>query len=88
MSDQAIAVDLRFFAAAADAAGRTEERLEVPAGTTVAGLRSLLARRGADLAQVVDVSSYLVNAVAVGPEAPVVLDDGDRIDVLPPFAGG
>lgn len=88
MSDRAIAVDLRYFAAAADAAGRTEERLEVPAGTTLAGLRSLLARRGADLARVVDVSSFLVNAVAAAPEVSVVLGDGDRIDVLPPFAGG
>ena len=88
MSDQAIAVDLRYFAAAADAAGLTEERLEVPAGTTLAGIRSLLARRGPDLAQLVNVSSYLVNAVAATPEASVVLGDGDRIDVLPPFAGG
>ena len=88
MSDAAIAVDLHYFAAAADAAGRTEERLEMPAGTTLTELRAVLAARGTDLARVVAVSSYLVNAVAAPSEALVVLGDGDRVDVLPPFAGG
>ena len=38
-TDHAIAVELRYFAAAAEAAGRPEERLELPAGTTLAALR-------------------------------------------------
>ena len=40
-----IAVELHYFAAAADAAGRTEERLEMPDGATLAGLPCRL-RRG------------------------------------------
>ena len=41
-TDHAIAVELRYFAAAAEAAGRPEERLELPAGTTLAALREQL----------------------------------------------
>ena len=41
-----IAVELHYFAAAAEAAGRTEERLELPDGATLAGLRELLAGVG------------------------------------------
>ena len=34
-----ISVTLRYFAAATEAAGRPEERLDLPAGTTLAALR-------------------------------------------------
>ena len=38
-SPEQISVTLRYFAAAAEAAGRPEERLDLPPGTTLAGLR-------------------------------------------------
>lgn len=84
----AVAVELHYFAAAAEAAGRTEERLEVPPGTTLAGLREQLAGRGAAMARVVGISSYLVNTLSTPPDSLTPLHDGDRVDVLPPFAGG
>ena len=83
-----IAVELHYFAAAAEAAGRTEERLELPDGATLAGLRELLAGRDLEMARVIGVSSFLVNAVSAPADSLMLLADGDRVDVLPPFAGG
>lgn len=61
--------------------------------TTVRGrsvheaLADLLRGASADAARVIDRSSLLVNAVAC-TDRDQELRDGDRIDVLPPFAGG
>ena len=85
---ETIAVELRYFASAAEAAGRTEERLELPAGTTLAALRERLAGRGLEMARIIGVSSYLVNALSTPADSLTPLEDGDRIDILPPFAGG
>ncbi len=85
---ETIAVELRYFASAAEAAGRTEERLELPAGTTLAALRERLAGRGLEMARIIGVSSYLVNALSTPADSLAPLADGDRVDVLPPFAGG
>ena len=86
--DDAIEVELRYFAAAAEAAGRAEERLELPAGTTLAGLREQLAGRGLEMARVVPICSFLVNSVSTPADSLTPLSDGDAVDVLPPFAGG
>lgn len=83
-----IALDIHYFAAAAEAAGRTEERLEAPGGTTLAGLREQLAGRSLAMARVIGSCSYLVNAVSAPADSLHPLADGDRVDVLPPFAGG
>lgn len=83
-----ITVDIHYFAAAAEAAERTEERLELPAGTTLASLRELLAGRSLALASVIGMCSYLVNSLSTPADSLTALSDGDRIDVLPPFAGG
>lgn len=85
---ETIAVELRYFASAAEAAGRTEERLELPAGTTLAALRERLAGRGLEMARIIGVSSYLVNALSTPADSLAPLADGDRVDVMPPFAGG
>lgn len=83
-----ITLDIHYFAAAAEAAGATEERLEVPDGTTVAGLRELLAGRGPAMAKVIASCSYLVNSRSTPPDSLHPLAESDRVDVLPPFAGG
>jgi molybdopterin converting factor small subunit len=75
---------VRFFAAAAEAAGRDEELIDGPA--TVGELKALLIERhGSEMARVLAVGSFLVGGV-------VSRDDGrgleHRVDVLPPFAGG
>jgi sulfur-carrier protein len=80
-------VTVRYFAAAAEAAGVEEETLAVAdAGTTVAELRDLLVDRyGAPMARVVANGSFLVDGVVRRDGAAPL---GASVDVLPPFAGG
>ena len=82
-----VTVTVRFFAGAQAAAGTAEEKLVLPAPATVRTLtRELSGRFGADLTRVLAAASYLVDELAAPPDR--ALRDGDRIDVLPPFAGG
>jgi molybdopterin synthase sulfur carrier subunit len=75
---------VRYFAAAAEAAGREEEHL--PALSTVGQLKSLLVERYGDaMARVVASGSFLVDGVVSRDDARLL---GERVDVLPPFAGG
>lgn len=75
---------VRYFAAAAEAAGRTEEQVSVE--PTAGALRTLLAERyGAAMQRVLDSGSLLVDGtVTRDPDRPL----RQRVDVLPPFAGG
>ena len=84
---------LRYFAAAADAAGREEELLagdEARALRTVGAVRAhLVARYGPAVQAVLALGSVLVDGVVRREDAhPLAVDAGARIDVLPPFAGG
>ena len=76
---------VRYFAAAADAAGRTEETLDVP-GATVGALRDELeSRYGEAMERVLRTGSILVDGVVSrDSERPL----GDAADVLPRFSGG
>ncbi|CAM2778686.1 MoaD/ThiS family protein [Skermania piniformis] len=76
-------VEVRYFAAAADVAGKPGETLDA---ATVGELqRVLTAKYGATMARVLSVSAYLVgDQLTRDPATPV----GTRVDVLPPFAGG
>lgn len=79
-------VTVRYFAAAADAAGREQEQLELDPGATVRTLRDLLQERyGAAMERVLRSGSFLVDGVVRrDPSAPI----STNVDVLPPFAGG
>lgn len=79
-------VTVRYFAAAAEAAGREEEQLELGSGATVGALRDLLRERyGAAMERVLRSGSFLVDGVVRrSPGAEI----GANVDVLPPFAGG
>ncbi len=83
-------VTIRYWAAAKEAAGIAEE--SVNADTLRDALDTAIAARGADsrLASVITRSSFLVNADPVGRAAKesIMLDEGDVIEILPPFAGG
>ena len=81
-------IEVHNFAPAAQAAGRPQERLEVEAGTTLARLREQLAGRDLAMAKVVGVCTFLVNSLSTPTDCLTPLEDGDRVDVLPPFAGG
>lgn len=75
--------EVRYFAAAAEAAGRSEETLDV---ATVGELRDLLAERyGERMTKVLRSGSFLVDGVASRDPARAL---GARVDVLPPFSGG
>jgi molybdopterin converting factor small subunit len=77
-------VRVRYFAAAAEAAGREEEQVTVEA--TAGALRSWLADRyGPEMARILDAGSLLVDGtVTRDPSRPLLA----AVDVLPPFAGG
>ena len=85
MADGAIGeVLVRYFAAAAEAAGCEEESIAPLA--TVGELRALLvARYGEPMARVLANGSFLVDGVVSRDDARAL---GSRVDVLPPFAGG
>jgi molybdopterin synthase sulfur carrier subunit len=75
---------VRYFAAAAEAAGREEETL--PAVPTVGDLRTVLVDTyGAAMARVLASGSFLVDGVVSRDDSRAL---GSRVDVLPPFAGG
>lgn len=79
-------VEVRYFAGAADASGCAKETFDLPEGSELAVLKdAVLARHGDALADVLRVSAYLV-----GDELTRDLSEtfGDRVDILPPFAGG
>lgn len=81
-----LVVTVRYFAAAAEAAGRDEEELVFPPASTLGDLKSTLVERYGDLMRrVVESGSFLVDGIVRrDPAHPV----GKRIDILPPFAGG
>ncbi|QLY30118.1 MoaD/ThiS family protein [Nocardia huaxiensis] len=79
-------VEVRYFAAIADAVGKDRETLPLPAGSTVADLRTTLATTyGPDLDKMLGVCAYLIGD-ELTRDATATLTA--RVDVLPPFAGG
>jgi len=78
-------ITVRYFAAAAEAAGCATE---VVAARTAGELRAaVVARHGPELERVLARCSLLADGERLGAdEAP--LRDGGTVEVLPPFAGG
>ncbi len=76
-------IQVRLFAAAAEAAGAPELMLDA---STVAGLREVLGLRGDDAPRVIGQCAVLRAGERL--EDSVALASGDLVDVLPPFAGG
>ncbi len=77
-------VRVRYFAAAAEAAGREEEMLTSVA--TVGDLRALLVERfGEPMTRVLANGSFLVDGIVSRDDSREL---GYHVDVLPPFAGG
>jgi molybdopterin converting factor small subunit len=74
---------VRYFAAAAEAAGREEEEL---VASTVGELKLLLVEKyGEAMKKVLASGSFLVDGVVSRDDAVAI---GTNVDVLPPFAGG
>ncbi|MFC8527092.1 MoaD/ThiS family protein [Nocardia sp. NPDC057227] len=79
-------VEVRYFAAIADAVGKHSETLALPAGATVADLRGALsAAYGTELDAMLNACAYLVGDELTRDRAAVL---SPTVDVLPPFAGG
>ncbi|ADG74651.1 thiamineS protein [Cellulomonas flavigena DSM 20109] len=84
----AVTVEVRYFAAAAEAAGCDTEQVHLVPGTTVGELLDALgARHGAGLADVAARCALLVDGV-LHRDRTAALGEPGRVDVLPPFAGG
>jgi sulfur-carrier protein len=78
-------VRVRYFAAAAEAAGTETEALTA---ATAGELRAVMGERhGAALERVLTRCALLVDGVRADAED-TPLDDDATVDVLPPFAGG
>ena len=77
---------VRYFAAAAEAAGREEETWEDATAQSLAALREeLVARHGEAMARVLRSGSFLVDGTVRCDDGAIA---GDTVDVLPAFAGG
>jgi sulfur-carrier protein len=87
MAEQTVAVTIRYFAAAAAAAGVDTETLALAEDATIATLVEHLSGRDSELARVLKRCSYLCDGVAVR-DTGKPLSTPQTIDVLPPFAGG
>lgn len=86
-----VAVNVRFFAAAAEAAGTDCGTAIVPVGQSVAQAAATAGGSSPKLERVLAISSFLVGGVRE-PGGKTLSELGDlthtTIDVLPPFAGG
>lgn len=84
-------ITVRYFAAAAEAAGHEEESWQVDETATLDTLHeALVARYGDPMARVLKAGSFLLNGtVRRGSDfARTATPNGSVVDVLPPFAGG
>lgn len=76
---------IRYFAGAADAAGRREQDVDGP--SSLGDLRAALATDlGPEFAAVLHRCSLMVDGTRLSDDA--VVPDTATVDVLPPFAGG
>lgn len=86
-----VGVQVRFFAAAADAAGIDTATAQVARDVSVADAAAQAGGDGHELNQVLSISSYLVGGLRESGQKRLadLTDLTDlTIDVLPPFAGG
>lgn len=90
--DETDVITVRYWASARSASGVDGEVIEVTGPTTLADLRQRLAERhpGGRLTAVLDACSVLVGDRPVSTEDPddVVIEPGQSVEFLPPFAGG
>jgi len=88
MSDHGgdISVNILYFAHFGDLAGRTNENLSLPAGSTVRSLAHLLAQRDRRLSDLIGYGRAAVNADWATTDT--ALSDGDEIAFMPPMSGG
>lgn len=79
-------ITVKLFAAYQEAYGVPELVLELPAGTTVAGVRDRLLTEHPELERWRDLTRFGVNLQFVDPAT--VLQDKDEVVLIPPVSGG
>lgn len=79
-------IEVRYFAAAREAAGSEAEALDVPDATTVDALGLLLAERHPNLAALLPSLRYAVGERFAEPRT--TLAEGAVVALLPPVSGG
>lgn len=86
MSDTAITITVKLFAAYQEAYNLTELVLEFPHGTPVQAVCDRLISEHPELAKWRDVTRFGINLAFVEPDTP--LKDGDEVVLIPPVSGG
>lgn len=83
-------VTARYWAGARAAVGLPEEQVPVTGGTSVAALRERIVALHPDAARTLGVCSVLVGDRPLGTADPatVLVEPGEVVEFLPPFAGG
>jgi molybdopterin synthase sulfur carrier subunit len=86
MSDAAITVTVKLFAAYQEAYGVPELVLSVPSQTAVSAVRDRLIGEHPELQQWRDLTRFGINLEFVEPDT--LLHDGDEVVLIPPVSGG
>jgi molybdopterin synthase sulfur carrier subunit len=81
-----MSIHIRYFAALRETVGQGEETLDLPAGTTVAEVRTLLLDRYPALTGTLERSAVAINRSYGTIQE--VLHDGDELAFIPPVGGG
>ena len=83
---QDMTIRVKLFAVAKDLAARDELAIELPNGTTIAGLREKVASQYPALKQVLTHSLWAVDASYAEDE--LVLTEESNVALIPPVSGG
>jgi len=86
MSESAITVTVKLFAAYQEAYGVSELILEFPPNTPVAAVLERLISEHPELKQWQDLTRFGINLEFVEPDT--LLQDGDEVVLIPPVSGG
>ena len=86
MSELAVQVKVKLFAAYQEAFGKSELILTFPQATPVSAVLNILLKQQPQLEQWRGVTRYGINLKFV--EADAILQDGDEVVLIPPVSGG
>lgn len=86
MSNSAITITVKLFAAYQESYGVSELVLEFPDGTPVKAVCDRLISEHPELAKWRDITRFGINLVFVEPDT--LLQEGDEVVLIPPVSGG
>lgn len=81
-------VRVLFFAASREAAGKSEEEVELAEGATTSTLLQHLVRAYPSLDSVMRSCVFAVNQAYAPPSEDLPLKQGDEVAIIPPLSGG